>query len=81
MKLKAPFDSSFLKIYGKVFKVFDDQDSGNIHFGVADGESKYFVKFAGSPMPDYIVNRNDTPLMHSNLKRKDVRMEMGILLP
>ena len=48
-KLKAPFDFSFLGKYSKVFKVFDDQDSGNICFGVADGESKYFVKFAGAP--------------------------------
>ncbi len=48
-KLKAPFDFSFLNKYGKVFKVFDDQDSGNICFGVADGENKYFVKFAGAP--------------------------------
>ena len=48
-KLKAPFDFSFLGKYGKVFKVYDDQDSGNICFGVADGENKYFVKFAGAP--------------------------------
>jgi len=48
-KLKAPFDFTFLEKYGKVFKVFDDQDSGNICFGVADGENKYFVKFAGAP--------------------------------
>jgi len=39
----------FLDKYGKVFKVFDDQDSGNICFGVNDGENKYFVKFAGAP--------------------------------
>ena len=54
-KLKAPFDFSFLGKYGKVFKVFDDQDSGNICFGVtnppgeAESENKYFVKFAGAP--------------------------------
>ena len=48
-KLKAPFDFTFIEKYGKVFKVFDDQDSGNICFGVADGENKYFVKFAGAP--------------------------------
>ena len=48
-KLKEPFDFSFLSKYGKVFKVYDDQDSGNICFGVADGENKYFVKFAGAP--------------------------------
>lgn len=48
-KLKAPFDFSFLRKYGKVFKVFDDQDSGNICFEVANGENRYFVKFAGAP--------------------------------
>lgn len=48
-KLKTPFDFSFLSKFGKVFKVFDDQDSGNICFGVANGDNKYFVKFAGAP--------------------------------
>jgi serine/threonine-protein kinase len=48
-KLKAPFDFSFLSKCGKVFKVFDDQDSGNICFGASDGENKYFIKFAGAP--------------------------------
>ena len=32
-KMKENFDFSFLQEYGKVFKVFDDQDSGNICFG------------------------------------------------
>ena len=50
-KLKASFDFSFLSKYGKVFKVFDNQDSGNICFGVADGDKRYFVKFAGAPTP------------------------------
>lgn len=27
-KLKVPFDMSFIQQYGKVFKVYDDQDSG-----------------------------------------------------
>jgi len=48
-KLKEPFDFSFLNEYGKVFKVYDSQDSGNICFGVKDGETKYFIKFAGAP--------------------------------
>jgi serine/threonine-protein kinase len=48
-RLKSPFDFSFLKKYGAVFKVFDDQDSGNICFGAAKGENEYFVKFAGAP--------------------------------
>ena len=48
-RLKAPFDFSFLRKYGTVFKVFDNQDSGNICFGIEDGANRYFVKFAGAP--------------------------------
>lgn len=48
-RLKAPFDFSFISKYGRVFKVFDDQDSGNICFGIQSGENKYFIKFAGAP--------------------------------
>ena len=49
-KLKSPFDFSFMSKYGTVFKVFDDQDSGNICFGVkADDGKRYFLKFAGAP--------------------------------
>ena len=64
-KMKAPFDFGFVQEYGKVFKVYDDQDSGNICFGVC-GERKsgpallpenkgerYFVKFAGAPTERY----------------------------
>lgn len=52
-KLKAPFDFSFIEQYGKVFKVFDDQDSGNICFGVENAGRKYFIKFAGAPTERY----------------------------
>jgi serine/threonine-protein kinase len=57
-KLKAPFDFSFLSKYGRVFKVFDEQGSGNISFGVQDGDKKYFVKFAGAPRENYIAHRD-----------------------
>ena len=52
-KLKSPFDFSFLSQYGKVFKVFDDQDSGNLCFGVRNGSHRHFVKFAGAPTEPY----------------------------
>ena len=64
-KLKAPFDFSFLEKYGRVFKAFDDQDSGNICFGVtnpADGEdgvNKYFVKFAGAPTEHSLISAEE----------------------
>lgn len=48
-KMKSFYDFSFLGKYGKVFKVFDDQDSGNICFGIEKDGKKYFVKFAGAP--------------------------------
>ncbi|MCL1788098.1 MAG: serine/threonine protein kinase [Defluviitaleaceae bacterium] len=56
-QLKETHDFSFLSKYGQVFKVFDDQDSGNICFGVGNGEDKVFVKFAGAPT----VRSNVTP--------------------
>ncbi len=65
-KLKSPFDFSFLSKYGRVFKVFDDQDSGNICFGTADGKVKYFVKFAGAPTERACVGVEEAV---ANLKR------------
>lgn len=35
-KLKSAFDFSFIKEYGTVFKIYDDQSSGNICFAVSD---------------------------------------------
>lgn len=52
-KLKSAYDFSFLGEYGKVFKVFDDQDSGNICFGTEKDGQRYFIKFAGSPAEQY----------------------------
>ena len=52
-KLKSPFDFSFIGEYGKVFKVYDDQDSGNICFGVQKGDRQVFIKFAGAPTARY----------------------------
>ena len=48
-ELKETFDFSFLSPYGKVFKVFDDQDSGNICFGLERDSERFFIKFAGAP--------------------------------
>lgn len=53
-KMKAPYDFSFInRQYGRVFKVFDDQDSGNICFGTEKDGERYFVKFAGAPTESY----------------------------
>ena len=58
-KMGAKFDFSFLKKYGTVFKVFDDQDSGNICFGINGDKGKIFVKFAGAPTAEYEGNTYD----------------------
>ena len=48
-ELKEAFNFSFLRSYGRVFKVFDDQDSGNICFGMEREGERFFIKFAGAP--------------------------------
>lgn len=52
-KMGKQFDFDFLRKYGKVFKVYDDQDSGNICFGIEDKGRKIFVKFAGAQTAEY----------------------------
>lgn len=52
-KLKSAFDFSLLSEYGTVFKVYDDQDSGNICFGTEKDGQRYFIKFAGAPTEQY----------------------------
>ncbi len=51
--LKSPFDFSFLSRYGRVFRIFDGQDSGNICFGTEKDGRRYFIKFAGAPTARY----------------------------
>ena len=78
-KLKSAFDFSFLSEYGRVFKVFDDQDSGNICFGIEKDGQRYFVKFAGAPTEQYngdladaIVRLKATLPVYSALKHKNL---------
>lgn len=48
-QLAAPFDLAFLAPIGRVFHVFDQQDSGNLCFGVEDTQgARWFVKVAGA---------------------------------
>ena len=58
-KLKSAFDFSFLSEYGTVFKVYDDQDSGNICFGTEKDGQRYFIKFAGAPTEQYTGDPSD----------------------
>ena len=47
-QLKQEFDLSFLAEYGEVFCCYDQQDSGNICFGVKSKKGKYFIKLSGA---------------------------------
>lgn len=88
-QIGAPFDFGFLRRYGRVFKVLDDQDSGNICFGTEKDGQRYFVKFAGAPTarcpgaPEEAVARLKASapvyrdLRHPNLIRLIEAGEMG----
>ena len=88
-RLKGPFDFSFLHEYGTVFRIFDDQDSGNICFGTERDGRRYFIKFAGAPTergtgnPAEAVARLRTALpvyrdlRHKNLIRLAGAKEIG----
>ncbi len=52
LRLREHHDFSFLKNLGEVFCVFDEQDSGNVCFGIAAGTEKVFVKYAGAKTID-----------------------------
>jgi serine/threonine-protein kinase len=39
----------YLRAAGSIFAIFDQQDSGNVSYGVESGGARYFVKTAGSP--------------------------------
>ncbi len=78
-KLKSAFDFGFLSEYGRVFKVFDDQDSGNICFGTQKGGQRYFIKFAGAPTEQYdgspedaIARLKATLPIYNDLKHKNL---------
>ena len=51
--LKEHMDFSWLQEMGRVFHVFDQQDSGNICFGLEKTGRKRFVKFAGAMTSEY----------------------------
>jgi serine/threonine-protein kinase len=52
-QLKENLDFSWLQKLGYVFAVFDQQDSGNICFGVEKEGQKKFVKYAGAKTVEY----------------------------
>lgn len=69
----------WLKELGNVFCVYDQQDSGNISFGVQSGEEKYFVKYAGAQTTEYegntqtaMDNLNKAITVYQDLRHEDV---------
>lgn len=55
-QLQEEHNFNWLKHLGNVFCVFDQQDSGNISFGVEQDGQKYFVKYAGAKPIDFNGN-------------------------
>jgi len=47
-RLQEDHDFGWLQKFGRIFTVFDEQDSGNIGFGVERDGKKFFVKYAGA---------------------------------
>ncbi|MCM3441397.1 serine/threonine-protein kinase [Metabacillus halosaccharovorans] len=58
-QLQEEHNFDWLKQLGHVFCVFDQQDSGNISFGVEKDGQKYFVKYAGAKPIDFSGNPQD----------------------
>ncbi|UOR12837.1 serine/threonine protein kinase [Halobacillus amylolyticus] len=52
-QLQESHDFEWLRSLGHVFCVFDEQDSGNICFGIENNGQKRFVKYAGSRPIDF----------------------------
>ncbi|HEU5140782.1 MAG TPA: serine/threonine protein kinase [Bacillales bacterium] len=53
-QLREPHHFDWLRDLGRVFRVFDQQDSGNLCFGiVGDGGRRQFVKYAGARTLNY----------------------------
>jgi serine/threonine-protein kinase len=62
LKLKDNHDLDWLRNLGNVFCVFDQQDSGNLNFGIKKDGKKYFVKYAGANTLEYAGNPQDAIL-------------------
>ena len=58
-QLQEDHNFLWLKNLGDVFCVFDQQDSGNIGFGLEKNNKRYFVKYAGAKPMDFSGNPKD----------------------
>jgi serine/threonine protein kinase, bacterial len=57
--LKEKHNFEWLTNMGEVFSVFDEQDSGNICFGIEQEGTKKFVKYAGAKTKEYTGQPED----------------------
>jgi len=71
-KLKKLHNFDWLCSLGKVFCVFDQQDSGNISFGLEKNGQRKFLKFAGAKTTNYL---GDPQCAVSSLKQSIERYE------
>jgi serine/threonine-protein kinase len=56
----------YLATVGRVFARFDQQDSGNVSYGVEVDGHRYFVKTAGPPVADaFLGHRERVALLHN----------------
>lgn len=58
-QLQEEHDFNWLKEIGTVFTVFDQQDSGNISFGVERDHQRFFIKYAGAKTAEFTGNPED----------------------
>ncbi len=73
-RLKEAFDLSFVEELGKVFAVFDEQDSGNLLFGLRIGNEPYLLKIAGAPT----IKGQRSPKLAVEGLRKSVRIYQAL---
>ncbi|MBP0725467.1 serine/threonine protein kinase [Bacillus sp. RG28] len=71
-KLKKLHNFDWLCSLGKVFCVFDQQDSGNISFGLEKNGQRKFIKFAGAKTLNYSGDPQEAVL---RLKQSILRYE------
>lgn len=59
VRLRSAHDLGWLSELGQVFAVLDEQDSGNLCFGVDTGEQRLFVKYAGAEPVHAVVSAEE----------------------
>ncbi len=77
LHLKEKHNFEWLTNMGGVFTVFDEQDSGNICFGVEKNGTKKFVKYAGAKTKEYrgqpedaVVRLKESIPLYEDLRHK-----------